>query len=102
MKALFLALLGAAPLGAQTRADTLHLRATVAGWVKVRNYSSNSSAPSTPAPRLVWELDRSAFARITGASFSCKRPGDTRLRVRWLDANGATIASDSTTIRCHP
>ncbi len=59
------------------------------------------SAAVSPSPRLVWELDRGAFARLTGSQFTCKRAGDTRVRVRLLDAAGLTVAADSTTIRCH-
>ncbi len=63
-------------------------------------FGRDSSAIS-PTPRLVWELDRGAFARLTGSQFTCKRAGDTRVRVKLLDAAGLTVASDSTTIRCH-
>jgi hypothetical protein len=60
------------------------------------------SAALSESPRLVWELKTAANARITANAFACKKPGDTVVRVRWLDAAGAALASDSTVIRCHP
>lgn len=66
----------------------------------VATYQQDSASLPVEMPQLVWTSIRPSVATLSSAGmFACKKRGDARVRVRWVE-DGQTIAADSTVILC--